>query len=102
MLVFLLGAIGGYLLSGLKVDFQEQALRRQAAAWRKNHAAWIDERISLQAERDRLRHELMTARAWVDRLEHTLTLSHDRMAEIQSDLQLCERLVDTVMATPKR
>jgi len=89
-------------LSGLLADAQQQSRRQQVASWRASESRWITERTALHAELDRSRDELLTAQAWIDRLQDTLTLSHARMSDTQSELHVCERLIETLLATHKR
>jgi len=102
LLVFSVGAGSGFYVSGLQKDAHQHASREQAAAWRTSQASWITQRTALQAELEHRLDELMTSQAWIDRLERTLALSHAQFADTQSDLHLCERLQETLMAVRKR
>lgn len=102
LLLFSMGTGSGFYLSGLQYDAHQLASRQQAAAWRTSQATWITQRNALHAELERRRDELLTAQAWIDRLERTLALSHAQFADTQSELHLCERLQETLMAVRKR
>lgn len=102
LLVFVLGTVCGFFVSRLQTDAKQQVLRQQVAAWRSSQAAWVTERVSLQSEFGRLHDELLTAQAWIDRLERTLAESHGRLADLQSELHACERVMEGLMAIPKQ
>ena len=97
-----MGAGSGFYLSGLQYDAHQLAARQLEAAWRNSQAAWTAQRNALHVELERRRDELLTAQAWIDKLERTLALSHAQFADTQSELHLCERLQETLMAARKR
>lgn len=101
-IVFLLGVCGGCYLAGVRTDAQRQASRQQVAAWQASQSTWAAQRSALHAELERLRDELSTAQAWLDRLERTLALSHGHLVDAKSELHFCERLLETLMTVRKR
>ena len=77
-------------------------MRHQAAAWRTSQTNWVTERVSFQSELEHLRDELLTAQAWAHSLERTLADSHGRLSDVQSELHVCERMMEGLMAAPRR
>lgn len=102
LLVFSMGAGSGVYLSGLRYDAHELASRQLEAAWRNSQAMWTTQRNALHAELEHRRDELLTAQAWIDSLERTVALSHAQFVDTQSELHLCERLQEILMAVRKR
>lgn len=89
-------------MAGVRTDAQRQASRQQVAAWQASQSTWAAQRSALHAELERLRDELSTAQAWLDRLERTLALSHGHLVDAKSELHFCERLLETLMTVRKR
>ena len=102
LLVFLLGTGCGFYVAVLQDGIQPDVSRQERAAWRTSQAQWSNERLALNAELDRMRDEAQRAKAWINSQQQTLTLSHARLADANSERHVCERLLDTLMAVRKR
>lgn len=102
LLIFLLGAGSGFYVAVVQGGLQPDVSRQERAAWRASQAQWSNERQALHAEVGRLRDETQRAKAWINSQQQTLTLSHARLADANSERHVCERLLDTLMAARKR